>query len=489
MIKRIILKDFLVHRHTEIELGPGLTVIAGPNNSGKSAVVEGLRCLAANPVPQYFIRHGAKQARVSAELEDGVVVSWVRTPKYAIYEVLRPGEDEPQVYAKFGRTPPEDVLNLLRLDKVDVDDNPSNAVDVHIGNQREPVFLLDKPGTAAAAFFASSSESAHLLAMQKALKTRVQEAKKEDAFLASRLDGVCADLDAMADLPRTELNVEGAEGELAAIEALQRAIPDLASHVEARLRLARVRQKLAERCGSLAKTQPPPVAAPVALLARLLARLRGLGEEAVGLEARTAAFLRLTNPPRLADAAGLAAAIRTRRSLGGEEGRLAVRGNALSALEAPPKLLETEALAGVLDRLRRSGKRELSLARRQAPLSELGPPPTLAATENLAENLRRRAGLQRERDSFAGSVKALAVLQAPPDLEDLRPLARLMRRLSSLLEEREGLGKRLAAQQQTLENIVDRTARRLAEIGACPTCGQPLDAEAFLRREHGHADS
>ncbi|MEF2143934.1 MAG: AAA family ATPase, partial [Desulfovibrionaceae bacterium] len=46
MIQRIILDDFQAHKHTELALGPGVTVLTGPNNSGKSAIVEALRCLA-----------------------------------------------------------------------------------------------------------------------------------------------------------------------------------------------------------------------------------------------------------------------------------------------------------------------------------------------------------------------------------------------------------------------------------------------------------
>jgi exonuclease SbcC len=489
MIKRIILKDFLVHRHTEIELGSGLTVIAGPNNSGKSAVVEGLRCLATNPIPQYFIRHGAKEARVSVELEGGVVVSWVRKPKYATYEISSPGEDKPEVYAKFGRTPPEDVSRLLRLDKVDVDDNPSNAVDVHIGNQREPIFLLDKPGTAAAAFFASSSESAHLLAMQKALKSRTQDAKREDAFLGSRLAGVCADLEALADLPRTELDMEGVEGELAVIESLQRAIPDLASHIEERLRLARLRQGLADRCASLDKAQAPPALALVAPLAALLARLQGRTQEALRLKSHSNAFRRLEAPPKLADTVGLASAIRMRRGFEKEKERLAARNNVVSTLQTPPGLRETQTLAGMLGALRRAGAKKGLLARRQTSFSELGPPPILAETGNLAENLLLRTALQRKVDGFADSATALQRLQFPPALEETPALAETTRRLSDLLEQCKMLESRLAAQQQTLESFVDKAARRLAEIGACPTCGQPLDAEAFLRREHDHAAS
>ena len=79
MITTIVLENFMAHQRTELQLGPGVNVLTGPNNSGKSAVVEGLRCLAANPPPRHVIRHGAKEARVTVCLEDGTRIVWIRT--------------------------------------------------------------------------------------------------------------------------------------------------------------------------------------------------------------------------------------------------------------------------------------------------------------------------------------------------------------------------------------------------------------------------
>ena len=108
MIRRLILTNFMAHAGTTLELAPGLNVLCGPNNTGKSAVVEALRCLANNPSPRHFIRHGASEARVEALLDDGWRVAWVRRKAHALYEVYAPGEDEPQVFAKLkrGMVPP-----------------------------------------------------------------------------------------------------------------------------------------------------------------------------------------------------------------------------------------------------------------------------------------------------------------------------------------------------------------------------------------------
>ena len=43
----------LNHAATVLDFPPGLSVLTGPNNIGKSAVVEALRCLTQNPVPHH----------------------------------------------------------------------------------------------------------------------------------------------------------------------------------------------------------------------------------------------------------------------------------------------------------------------------------------------------------------------------------------------------------------------------------------------------
>ena len=90
MIKSITLENFMSHRATRIDLAPGVTVITGPNNVGKSAWVEAVRSLVQNPSQKHSIRHGAKQAVVRLELDSGEIIEWVRTEKTAYYRLFRP---------------------------------------------------------------------------------------------------------------------------------------------------------------------------------------------------------------------------------------------------------------------------------------------------------------------------------------------------------------------------------------------------------------
>ena len=70
MIKKITLKNYMSHTHTVIEPAvPGLTVLTGPNNWGKSAVVSALQALCGNEEGGYMVRHDEKECRVIVETD------------------------------------------------------------------------------------------------------------------------------------------------------------------------------------------------------------------------------------------------------------------------------------------------------------------------------------------------------------------------------------------------------------------------------------
>src|SRR5436190_22921338 len=71
MIRRITLDNYMSHGHTVIEPAPGLTVLVGPNNCGKSAVVSALETLCNNASGAYMVRHDEKEVRVTLETDDG----------------------------------------------------------------------------------------------------------------------------------------------------------------------------------------------------------------------------------------------------------------------------------------------------------------------------------------------------------------------------------------------------------------------------------
>jgi exonuclease SbcC len=445
MIRRLILTDFMAHARTELTLGPGLTVICGPNNTGKSAVVEALRCLAENPSHRLCIRHGAKEARVEAEVDDGTRVVWIRKEKTAGYEIHRPGATEPERYWKLKRQVPEAVAEVLRLDLVDLE--TGELIDVHIGNQREPVFLLNKPPTAVAAFLAASSEAAHLVGMQKLLAGRTLDARRRQKELSSRQAAVARELAAFAPLPGLALELEEAAGEEDAVAASTAALSPL-SEAAGRLRdLGRLLTLRRREREALATLRPVPALADAPALAGLLVRRTQLAAELIAGEKRR---------------------------------------EVLAALDRPPELFPAGDLRALVREIGRTRRRLAGSTRTDGALAALAAPPALAPVEPLARQLATRAELTARLAAARRTAHTLAGLTPPPSPADLSGL----RQASARLRE---LGRRLDAARVTLSEADARieAARReteaaLAEAGSCPLCGAELTAADFLDGVHRH---
>jgi len=445
MIAKIVLENFMAHERTELELGPGVNALTGPNNTGKSAIVEGLRCLATNPVPKHYIRHGAKEARVSVELEDGTRIVWIRKKRSSGYELWHPGAEEPEEYWKFGRKPPEDILNALRLDLVELE--TGDAVDVHVGNQREPVFLLNQPGSNAAAFFAASTESAHLLAMQNVLKRRTQDAKRRERDLEGRLGTVRDEMDVLAPLPDIALAVETGRELEQSSKKLQGEIPVL--------------EKLLE--------------------------MRGGFESKLTARTDTATILNgVLDPPKLKDVSGIAEVVRQVDWIGKALGKARKTDAALAPVAPPPIIFDTGRMATLCGQLQRVGQVLETAQQKGQVAAGITAPPEPENTTHLSGLIQEMVATRRRHDRMARWGNALQDVAEPPDVvSDVRLGSFLgdMARLSAAMQDAQ---LRLNGLETELQSLKEGIESRVREIGRCPTCGGNFNADEFLDREHVH---
>ena len=66
MISRVCLQNFQSHEESELELSPGINVIVGSSNSGKSAIVRAMEGVRTNrPWGTSFVRRGTRGATVA----------------------------------------------------------------------------------------------------------------------------------------------------------------------------------------------------------------------------------------------------------------------------------------------------------------------------------------------------------------------------------------------------------------------------------------
>jgi exonuclease SbcC len=527
MIKSITIENFMAHQATRIELSPGVTVITGPNNIGKSAVVEAVRSLVHNPTQRHSIRHGSKQAVVRLKLDSGEIIEWVRTDKTAYYCLLRPqangreGACDPEEYRKIGLTVPEDIQVLLRLGRVETE---SGDIDIHIGNQREPIFLLNSPGSHAAGFFAASTEAEYLLRMRQALKSRVDYAKTTSRILTGECQTLEKALGRYQPLDGLESELEQAEETYELICQNQKSLPELSEFIG----------KLGDKERTLSKQQQsvvileclglPPELQEIAGLEALLQRWRQIAGKVEAAEAKFQVLAPLSSHPPLEETgslAHLASRLKETENLlkhCQQEQRILVD---LAEPSALTPVSDLKNLAQAIRRLDLALATNLSLSRTfqgiQEPpvIHDLLPFEQLLGDLHSREELKNRARHRRE---------TLAVLASPPDLTNVGDLLELIgnlsrvharkhyleslfgtltglatvpeiapiRDLEELIGQTEGVMHELSRRQQERDSLEEALKQKRTEVeeliretGLCPLCGSPMDVSHFLEALHG----
>lgn len=149
MIDNIEVKHFQSLVDTSVALGR-VTVILGPNDHGKSALLRALRSAAEAASGVDFITYGHKQCRVTLSGTDDFgngdpvdwSVSWIKGEKVNKYETTTGGF--PQVFERVGREVPEDVRATLGLAPIAFDKDLT--LNINFADQDDPPFLIPMPG-------------------------------------------------------------------------------------------------------------------------------------------------------------------------------------------------------------------------------------------------------------------------------------------------------------------------------------------------------
>ncbi|GLI35625.1 AAA family ATPase [Desulforhabdus amnigena] len=473
MIRRITIENYMAHKSTTLDLAQGVTVITGPNNTGKSAIVEAIRSIAQNPPTKNSIRHGAKSALVRMELDTGETIEWVRTDKSALYNLTRTdptgneGTPQTETFAKFGRTPPEAIRQLLRLDPVETE---TGAVDIHIGNQRYPIFLLDQAGSQAASFFAASTEAEYLLRMQQALKRRtdrtrsrrkelLQECERDEkklerfaplgeiASLLCEAESLYEKIGkARKDLPAMQDFLDAFEGILAGYrlksvdaEVLESLTvppkPYALLPMESLCREIAAAVHLLETCHSRLEIffslKTPPVAHEVPALEELVHRIENACIRHEAAFKQVEVLQRILSPPQLQDAAFLKEIVgKLQRTANARD---AVLGTAfvLQPLSPPPALLDIGILERITDSIEKDVK-FLSARQEVADLLEpLTPPPVLEEVLDLESVIRVFETHLEHHRLAAKKDHVLQGIDFPPDLKSLEGLKNIIAELEN----------------------------------------------------------
>lgn len=141
-LKTVILENFQSHKYSSIDFSEGLNVILGPSDSGKSAIIRGIKWALYNePSGDYFIREGEAEASVSLIFSDNTKLTRLRSKSKNSY-ILYKNNGEEIKFEGFGTSVPEEIVEEIGIKKIRLDSEESNAI--NIGEQLEGPFLLSE---------------------------------------------------------------------------------------------------------------------------------------------------------------------------------------------------------------------------------------------------------------------------------------------------------------------------------------------------------
>lgn len=462
-IRKIEIRNLATLKDLSIELDPFLTVITGDVDIGKSRVTRAFRAIFYGDVSDEDIRHGEKGMAVAIEAENGRTLQFSREMKrnpvnhWAMTDA--DGETmthDGQICSTGGRAVPDWVGHMMGIVRTD-------DLDLQIGHQKKPIFLLDLPATRQATVLSIGQEVQWLRAMQTKYRERVvgwnQQVKAGEAEMGTvvaRLETM-ADLDALSGaIDKTLDNIGRAADDVESI----RGRVESASKLRA---LAHEEARFSEISGKLQTLPKPPEMPPASEIA-----------------------LRL----------GLAASI----SNGVKEvERLRLVRERLADLPETPTLIDVEPHRQAAARLR---ELQQSISRNRQIVATLARLPEEAPALADTDGMEAAAKLRKASDAVAttGAVlKRLALLpESPQELVDSarHQSAAMLTAAQSLrtVEGHVGTAKaRLDGARQQITAAEFEYDQLVAEAGdLCPVCGGPIheadgrEAESLEEAHHVH---
>jgi exonuclease SbcC len=433
MLRKIILENFMSHGRTEIDLADGLTVLTGPNNCGKSAVVAALQIVANNGKTTHVMRHGTKVCRVTVETDDGHTVVWERKGKTVKYTL--DGED----IHRIGQATPDSLHDILRLDRVQADTGKAkHDYDIHFGEQKSPVFLLGETGSRAASFFASSSDASRLVEMQHLHRANLRDRKADAKRMTAKKEANQQRLTAYEPLDQIAKSVSKAESMQNEIESVDRRIEKLKGVAKSLAQMIKNQDHLAQRHKTLFRLERTTTS-PLTLqqdadncdrLGSLSGQLAALTAQQALLKKQHTIYEPLIIPPIRFDVGSLHSLISELKEV---SRRIQVSRRVLArceSLESPPALERADACNRIIRQLRNATLR-LQLERRSvAALSSLSLPPELAATIGLQTLLQRLTEAVVIERKAGNVVSAIVTLERPPEFDSIDRLQVVVSELS-----------------------------------------------------------
>jgi exonuclease SbcC len=207
-IKTITIHDFQSHEETRMELHPGVNILSGQSDSGKTAVLRALDWALNNrPQGDEYRREGSKTTTVEVEFVDGTTVQRQKDRTVSnSYYLKTPDPDKvtgmgvvAQEYKAFGVSVPPDVLRAVSMSPI----NWQRQLDA-------PFLLSETAGEVARKLNKIVRLDVIDMALSR-IATLVRDNSADSRAVAGNVESLTASEEGFAYLDKMEAAVEAAE--------------------------------------------------------------------------------------------------------------------------------------------------------------------------------------------------------------------------------------------------------------------------------------
>lgn len=219
-IRSLYLENFQSHKNTYIPLGKNVTLITGDNDIGKSVIVNALRAVFYGESNDTQINHQATETKVSVEFDRNKLLIWQRKLKgkpkvsYTLIDDKR-GLDNPIHYYEGAKEVPDWVRIDFGIDYID-------DLDVQLGHQKRPVFLLDEPNSKKAKSLAIGNSENYLFKMMELAKQDLKNNKDFVKRAREQLEILLKKSDAIDNVKM--ISIEDCDAKLKELAALEKKV-------------------------------------------------------------------------------------------------------------------------------------------------------------------------------------------------------------------------------------------------------------------------
>lgn len=183
---QVVIKNFQSIKEVEFFID-GYTVIEGPSDIGKSAIMRAIEALLSNDRGDYFIRRGTKESYVMLNfIKEGFKIEWFKKVKKGGYYVLN--EDHENPLEKLNGAVPEQIVDF-GISEIPIK-NANDRGRVHpqmCSDQHNTLFMIYESPQVRAELISEISEvtkiSKALKLANKDLKSQKREIKSKDVDL------------------------------------------------------------------------------------------------------------------------------------------------------------------------------------------------------------------------------------------------------------------------------------------------------------------